>query len=93
MIAYDGPAQVSVPTIVIDHEKCTTPMACRRCLEICPQAVFIARVVKMVKYQETDVNQPGAYKLKAYFPDKCVACDDCVKACPTNALTIRVQEA
>ncbi len=89
---FDGPAEVAAPRISIDHAKCTTPMACKKCMEVCPQAVFAAQVVKMAKYVETDVKEPGAYKLRALFQDKCVVCNDCLEVCPVNALTITLPE-
>ena len=89
---FDGPAEIVAPRISIDHSKCTVPMACRKCLQVCPQAVFAVQVVKMAKYVETDVGEPGAYKLRAMFQDKCVACDDCLQVCPVDALTITVPQ-
>jgi ferredoxin len=89
---FDGPADIVAPRISIDHGKCTTPMACKRCLLVCPQAVFVAQVTKMAKYVETDINEPGTYKLRPLFQDKCVVCDDCLKACPVDAITITLPQ-
>ena len=89
---FDGPAAHVAPRITIDHAKCTTPMVCRKCLQICPQAVFTVQVVKMVKYVETDIHEPGAYRVRPLFLDKCVVCDDCRAACPVGALTISLPE-
>ena len=89
---FDGPGDIVAPRISIDHDKCTIPMACRKCLLACPQAVFVAQVIKMAKYVETDVNAPGAYRLRPLFQDKCVMCDDCLRACPVGALTITLPQ-
>jgi len=76
------------PKVDIDYEKCTVPLHCRRCLDVCPQAVFAIETLKVVKYQETDPQDPGAYKLKARFRDKCTACNECADVCPVGALKV-----
>lgn len=80
------------PLITIDRDKCLTPFACKKCLQICPQAVFWVTPVKMVKYRETDPNEPHAYHLRAHFVDKCTICNDCITVCPTEAITITPPE-
>ena len=74
--------------IEIDHSKCTTPFDCKKCLQICPQAVFDVRAMKMVRGMETDKKEPGAYKLLAWYRDKCTGCNDCIQVCPVGAITI-----
>jgi formate hydrogenlyase subunit 6/NADH:ubiquinone oxidoreductase subunit I len=74
--------------ILIDYEKCMTPYACKKCLQICPQAVFAVVAVKMEKYKETDENEPGAFKLTVGYGDKCIVCDQCVDICPVKALKV-----
>ena len=37
------------PTIEIDASKCTIPFACKKCLEVCPQAVFQTYGIKVEK--------------------------------------------
>ena len=76
------------PKIEIDYTKCTTPFDCKKCLQICPQAVFDVNPVKMVRLRETDKKEPGAYKLHALYRDKCTGCNKCVEVCPQDALTI-----
>jgi NADH-quinone oxidoreductase subunit I len=80
------------PTIEIDASKCTIPFACKKCLEICPQAVFNTFGIKVEKGRETDPNDPGAYGLRSVFPDKCTGCDDCIEVCPEDAITITFPE-
>jgi formate hydrogenlyase subunit 6/NADH:ubiquinone oxidoreductase subunit I len=74
--------------IEIDHGKCTTPYACKKCLQICPMAVFGITTVKMEKFKETDENEPGTFKLRVAFGDKCIVCNECLEVCPVGALTV-----
>lgn len=85
--------QASFPRKDIDYERCTTPFACKVCLQICPQAVFFVTPVKLRKYQETDPHEPGSFYLRPLFRDKCTACMDCVKACPEHALVVKAPAA
>ena len=78
----------SYPDIQIDLSKCTIPFACKKCLEVCPQAVFITYGIKVERGRETDPNEPGAYGLAVAFQDKCTGCDDCIEVCPEDAITI-----
>ena len=74
--------------IKIDKSKCTVPFDCKKCLQICPQAIFDVRPMKMVRLAETDKKEPGAYELFPTYRDKCPACEQCVEVCPVDALTI-----
>jgi ferredoxin len=74
--------------IEIDYDKCTTPFACKKCLQVCPQAVFHVVPLKQEKFKETDENEPGAFRLLVGYGDKCTVCNKCVEVCPVNALTI-----
>jgi len=76
------------PVIEIDHTKCTTPFDCKKCLQICPQAVFGVHAVKVDRGVETNPKEPGVYQLAVRYRDKCTVCNDCVNVCPTNALKI-----
>lgn len=76
------------PKIEIDRSKCTVPFDCKRCLQICPQAVFDVRPIKMTRLVETDRKEPGAYQLFALYRDKCTGCDQCVVVCPVDALRV-----
>jgi formate hydrogenlyase subunit 6/NADH:ubiquinone oxidoreductase subunit I len=73
---------------MIDYEKCITPYACKKCLQICPQAVFAVKPVKTEKFKETDKNEPGSFKLTVDYGDKCTVCNQCVEICPVNALKV-----
>jgi len=76
------------PKINIDDTKCTTPFDCKKCLQICPQGVFWVIPVKVVKFQETDQKEPGAWKLTVQYRAMCADCELCVEVCPVDAITI-----
>ena len=77
-----------VPIITIDHTKCVTPFDCKKCLRICPQAIFEVNPIKVERLKETDKKEPGAYQLGVWYLDKCTACGDCVEVCPVGALKV-----
>lgn len=83
---------MTFPAIEIDATRCQTPFHCKKCLQICPQAVFQVDVVKVEKGKETDSREPGTYRLEALFLDKCSTCGDCVTVCPVGALKLVVPE-
>ena len=78
--------------IEINHSKCPTPFDCKKCLQICPQAIFLCHAVKTQKYRETDPKEPGAYLHFPYYVDKCTGCGDCVKVCPNDAIKLILPE-
>jgi len=77
-----------IAKIDIDHSKCTVPMDCKKCLQICVPAVFHVRESQQLRGIELDKTQPGAFVLEAVYRDKCTGCDDCVRVCPVDAITI-----
>jgi ferredoxin len=38
--------------------------------------------------EETDKYEPGTYRLRVVYRDKCSGCNRCVEVCPENALTV-----
>lgn len=80
------------PRIEIDHGSCTTPFDCKRCLQVCPTAVFSVHPTKMQRLIENDKTEAGVYKLRAAFRDKCTGCNDCVDVCPADALRVYLPE-
>ena len=81
-------ATLNIPTITINHEKCTVPFACKKCLVACPTAVFAVAAVKVEKGRETDPNDPGSFMLAVTHRDKCSGCDECIEVCPEDAIKI-----
>ncbi|MDP2953345.1 MAG: 4Fe-4S dicluster domain-containing protein [Chloroflexota bacterium] len=80
------------PRIVFDTAKCPTPFACRKCLDVCPSMVFAVRPTRYVRLKEQDPKEPGAYRLEALHRFSCTGCNDCIKVCPVNAITITFPE-
>ena len=78
------------PKITIDYSRCTIPFDCKKCLQVCPSGVFFVETLKSERGKETDKKEPGAYRVSVWFRDRCVACMDCVKVCPVNAITVKV---
>lgn len=78
------------PKITIDQSKCTVPFLCKKCLQVCPTAVFyVERVMsKEERLKEMDPRVDGTYALSVLRRDKCIVCNKCVEACPAGALTV-----
>ena len=74
-----------IAEIIIDESKCTDPLSCRKCLEICPGSVFTVSQRKVEKFKETD---PKDFQLMGRFFDCCTGCMDCVNQCPKGALQV-----
>jgi len=74
-----------LPTITIDHQKCTSPLECRACMIACPTAVLVARPTKVEKFKEAD---PRDFRLYAAYRPACTGCFDCVRACPVGAIGV-----
>jgi ferredoxin len=79
-------------TITIDPEKCTVPFLCKKCLQICPEAVFhVTRVMqKEERLKEMDPRVDGNYVLFASRRDKCTVCNKCLEVCPVDAIKIEM---
>jgi NAD-dependent dihydropyrimidine dehydrogenase PreA subunit len=46
----------------------------------------------MLKFKETDLQEPGSYQVFPVYRDKCVVCNDCVEVCPVGAIKITPPE-
>ncbi|MBI2328147.1 MAG: 4Fe-4S dicluster domain-containing protein [Chloroflexi bacterium] len=78
------------PRITIDLEKCTVPFLCKKCIQICPTAVFSVRSIKEERLKEADPRVDGTYVLSVQRRDKCTVCNRCLEVCPVAALKIEV---
>lgn len=91
-IIVSTPRMKPAPKIEIDRSQCTTPMDCRRCLQICHSAVFWVEATAFPRLRELDHRQPGTYKLKTVYRYDCTLCNECVNVCPKGAITITLAE-
>ena len=82
------------PTISVDVEKCTVPFLCKKCLQVCPMAVFnVTRVMsKEKRLEEMDPRIDGNFVLSAPRRDKCTVCNLCIDVCPVDAITVEAPQ-
>ena len=93
-MTYPLPMGRKFPKITIDLEKCTVPFLCKKCLQICPEAIFhVTRVMsKEKRLEEMDPRIDGNYVLFAARADKCTVCNQCIDICPVDAIKIEVPD-
>ena len=91
-MTYPLPMGRKFPEITIDQSKCTVPFLCKKCLQICPEAIFrVERVLaKERRIEEMDPRIDGNYELKAPRRDKCTVCNKCIEVCPADAIKIEL---
>lgn len=69
-----------------DDKKCTSPRECRKCLDVCPQAVFCI--------YPRDGRKPGKaaenWAIAPLYLSLCTGCNICEEVCPENAITVSV---
>ncbi len=72
--------------INIDPNKCEVPMACRKCVEICPQCIFRLHPTRIKKFEEIPLEH---WELGVSFLDLCAGCMECIKVCPQHAIRVK----
>ncbi len=84
----------AVVEITVNEEKCRfslyDPSGCKRCIEICPLAIFATRPIQKRDFsvpREQRVD-PTIWMLLTPWQDYCDGCGACLRACETGALTI-----
>ncbi|NLN56187.1 MAG: 2Fe-2S iron-sulfur cluster binding domain-containing protein [Clostridiales bacterium] len=82
---YDGPKTESEiddisPSIVRDNSKC---ILCRRCIAVCNDVQNIGAINVIKRGMKTHV---GSVFEKPLASSPCIACGQCIIACPTGAL-------
>ena len=89
-MTYPLPMGRKFPVITVDLTKCTVPFLCKKCLQVCPSAVFhVTRVMQKEKrLEEMDPRVDGNYVLYGSRRDKCTSCNLCIEVCPVNAIKL-----
>ncbi|MCL4552031.1 MAG: hypothetical protein M1305_00530 [Candidatus Marsarchaeota archaeon] len=82
------PIMKPAPKIEINATKCTVPLDCRRCLQVCPQAVFSVEATAFPRLREQDHTKPGTYALYAKWRYACTQCNECISVCSVGAISI-----
>ena len=80
--------------IVIDESKCRfsqyDPLGCKKCLQICPQAVFASRPQAPRDFSLPPAQrfEPDRWKVTTPWDDQCDGCGACIQICPYQAISI-----
>jgi NADH-quinone oxidoreductase subunit I len=77
-----------LPTINVNDDKCPDPLACRKCLLVCPTRVLgLGTNVPPKKYRETP---PANFIVRGVRLQVCTACMKCAEICPNGAIQVTV---
>ncbi len=69
--------------ISIDHEKCTQPEKCGRCLKVCSPQIFALHPL------EKNAVAPEKWVVDPVWVSFCIQCNLCVRECPEHAITVK----
>lgn len=69
-----------------DEDSCTDPLGCCKCLETCPEQVFLT----YPRDKRGPGKAAGSWAIKPVFVNLCTECRICEEICPQNALTVGV---
>lgn len=69
--------------IEIDGKKCTDPYNCKKCLQVCPPAVF-----GIFPTNREIGKKSREWTLTAVFEELCDACGKCTEVCDKKAIAI-----
>ena len=83
--------------ISIDEERCRfsmyDPLGCKKCLQVCPEAVFASVPVEEKRdfsLPKEQLFDPVLWMLVIGWPDYCTACRACIESCPYQAISIKI---
>ena len=72
--------------IEIDHQECTPPPECAKCLQSCPQGVFM----NYPRDRRTPGGNAGDWVVVPVQMTLCTGCRICEDVCPHGAVTVTV---
>ena len=70
------------PVINVDYTKCTNPLDCRKCVNICEPVTLI------LSFLDKDFHDPQDWRVIPIFPSLCTNCKLCVENCPQEAISV-----
>ena len=73
--------------IDIDHSKCLGPLNCKKCLQVCPLAVFTCYPLNRERGKICE-----SWELTTAYIDQCIGCGDCERICPEGAIRVVMGE-
>ncbi|WXG42509.1 MAG: 4Fe-4S dicluster domain-containing protein [Promethearchaeati archaeon SRVP18_Atabeyarchaeia-1] len=77
------PAKITVEWL---RDKCPKPQDCGKCLEVCPNAVFVMYATNRERYKKAE-----QYVIVPSFMNFCVTCNRCTEVCPKGAIRIEAK--
>jgi len=69
-----------------DENRCTDPQDCYKCLEACPEGVFMT----YPRDKRAPGKAAGNWAITPSFIKLCTGCRICEETCPENALIVAV---
>jgi formate hydrogenlyase subunit 6/NADH:ubiquinone oxidoreductase subunit I len=74
--------------ITWDSTKCTSPRECRKCLDACPQGVFVSYPRDGRKQGEVTKD----WAIAPLFLSLCTGCQICEEICPEDAIALSANQ-
>ncbi len=74
--------------ILFDDSKCHDPRDCRKCMDACPEGVFMT----YPRDKRAIGKGAGDWAIMPSFIKLCTGCRICEDVCPTKALTVSIVE-
>ena len=72
--------------IEINEKKCKSPRECLKCLQACPEGVFM----NYPRQARAPGKRAGDWVIVPAMASLCTGCNVCVEICPENAVTVSV---
>lgn len=72
--------------IKVDESMCKAPRECNKCLEVCPESVFMT----YPKTPRGPGKKAGHWVIVPVHVTQCSVCGICIAACPRNAIAVTI---